>query len=280
MIENMTLRVPALSAAVAAYHALGYPDATVSADSAAAIALKDPMLDACASHTILMSQEPYQTLTLVEWRGDIPTPFATPGWAAMEVLVADLDALFAQLPTSFTLLNPPAALSFSEQIRAMQVAGPAGELIYFTEVSGEVPGFTLPTATQQVNQCFVMINAVTAIQTSIDFYAQLFNCQAPTAMAARVSILSRSNGLDEDHRHAIAPIALSPGQLFELDQWVERPAVTGQQAPCGWHSLSIRRNTPPPEGMATAPAVISEHLHCYDIVTPDSERIQWLCPSH
>jgi len=198
----------------------------------------------------------------------------------MEVLVADLDALFAQLPTSFTLLNPPAALSFSEQIRAMQVAGPAGELIYFTEVSGEVPGFTLPTATQQVNQCFVMINAVTAIQTSIDFYAQLFNCQAPTAMAARVSILSRSNGLDEDHRHAIAPIALSPGQLFELDQWVERPAVTGQQAPCGWHSLSIRRNTPPPEGMATAPAVISEHLHCYDIVTPDSERIQWLCPSH
>ena len=280
MIENMTLRVPALSAAVAAYHDLGYPDATVSADSAAAIALKDPMLDACASHTILMSQEPYQTLTLVEWRGDIPTPFATPGWAAMEVLVADLDALFAQLPPSFTLLNPPAALSFSEQIRAMQVAGPAGELIYFTEVSGEVPGFTLPTATQQVNQCFVMINAVTAIQTSIDFYAQLFNCQAPTAMAARVSILSRSNGLDEDHRHAIAPIALSPGQLFELDQWVERPAVTGQQGPCGWHSLSIRRNTPPPEGMATAPAVISEHLHCYDIVTPDSERIQWLCPSH
>ena len=202
----MTLRVPTLSDAVAAYHALGYQDASCSPDSAAAIALTDPMLKTCPSHTILMSQEPYQTLTLVEWDGDIPTPFAAPGWAAMEVLVKDLDALFADLPPAFSLLNPPAALSFSEQIRAMQVAGPAGELIYFTEVSGEVPGFSLPTATQQVNQCFVMINAVTAIQTSIDFYARLFNCAAPSAMPARVSILSRSNGLDEDHRHAIAPI--------------------------------------------------------------------------
>jgi hypothetical protein len=131
-----------------------------------------------------------------------------------------------------------------------------------------------------VNQCFVMINAVTAIQTSIDFYARLLGCTAPSAMPARVSILSRSNGLDEDHRHAIAPIALSPGQLFELDQWIERPAAVGQQAPCGWHSLSIRRNTPPPEGMATAPAVITEHLRCYDIATPDGERILWLCPHH
>ena len=276
----MTLLVPRLSDAVAAYHALGYQDAPFSTDSAAAIALTDPMLTACPNHTILMSQEPYQTLTFIEWDGDVPTPFAAPGWAAMEVLVKDLDALFAELPPAFSLLNPPAALSFSEHIRAMQVAGPAGELIYFTEVSGEVPGFTLPTATQQVNQCFVMINAVTAIQTSIDFYARLLGCAAPSAMPARVSILSRSNGLDEDHRHAIAPIALSPGQLFELDQWIERPVAVGQHPPCGWHSLSIRRNTPPPEGMATAPAVITEHLRCYNIATPDGERILWLCPHH
>ena len=50
----------------------------------------------------------------------------------MEVLVKDLYALFAELPPAFSLFNPPAALSFSEHIRAMQVAGPAGELIYFT----------------------------------------------------------------------------------------------------------------------------------------------------
>jgi len=108
----MTLRVPRLSAAVAAYHALGYQDATVGTESAATIALTDPMLKACASHTMLLSQEPFQTLTLVEWSGDVPTPFAAPGWAAMEVLVKDLDALYADMPPAFSLLNPPAALSF------------------------------------------------------------------------------------------------------------------------------------------------------------------------
>lgn len=275
----MALRVPRLSDAVAAYHALGYQDAPFSADSAAAIALTDPMLTACPNHTILMSQEPYQTLTFIEWGGDVPTPFAAPGWAAMEVLVKDLDALFVDLPPAFSLLNPPAALSFSEHIRAMQVAGPAGELIYFTEVSGEVPGFTLPTATQQVNQCFVMINAVTDIQHSIAFYAKLLGCAAPKPMPARVSILSRTNGLDEDHRHDIAPIALGPGQLFELDQWVHRECVNDEPTPCGWHSLSLRRDGPPTDGSVAHRRSVNASTDCYDIATPDGERIEWLCPA-
>ena len=40
MIENMTLRVPSLAEAVAAYHALGYKDA--GASIGATIALSDP----------------------------------------------------------------------------------------------------------------------------------------------------------------------------------------------------------------------------------------------
>jgi hypothetical protein len=277
MIENMTLRVPSLTQAVTAYHALGYEDAGESI--AVTIALSDPALEGLPHHSIVMSEDPVQTLTMVEWQGEVPTPFAVPGWSAMEVLVKDLDALFEQLPAAFTVLNPPAALSFSDQIRAMQVAGPAGELIYFTEVSGEVPGFALPKPTHQVNQCFVMINAVTNIQQSIAFYAGLLQCEAPSPMPARVSILSRTNGLDEEHRHDIAPIALGPGQLFELDQWVTRQQDSVSARPCGWHSLSLRRERPPPSGMGEARRSITADLDCFDIKTPDGERIEWLCPA-
>jgi hypothetical protein len=277
MIENLTLRVPSLADAVAAYRALGYEDAGESI--AATIALSDPALEGRPHHSIVMSEDPYQTLTMVEWEGEVPIPFATPGWSAMEVLVKDLDVLFEQLPAALRVLNPPAALSFSDQIRAMQVAGPAGELIYFTEVSGEVPGFALPTPTCQVNQCFVMINAVTDIQQSIAFYAGLLQCEAPSPMPARVSILSRTNGLDEEHRHDIAPIALGPGQLFELDQWVTRQQDSVSARPCGWHSLSLRRERPPPSGMGEARRSITADLDCFDIKTPDGERIEWLCPA-
>ena len=277
MIENMTLRVPSLADAVAAYRALGYEDAGESI--AATIALSDPTLEGRPHHSIVMSEDPYQTLTMVEWEGEVPIPFATPGWSAMEVLVKDLDVLFEQLPAALRVLNPPAALSFSDQIRAMQVAGPAGELIYFTEVSGEVPGFALPKPARQVNQCFVMINAVTDIQQSIAFYARLLQCEPPSPMPARVSILSRTNGLDEEHRHDIAPVALGPGQLFELDQWVARPQDSVSALPCGWHSLSLRRDAPPPTGMGEARRSVTANLDCFDITTPDGERIEWLCPA-
>ena len=277
MIENMTLRVPSLADAVAAYRALGYEDA--GENSAATIALSDPALEGRPHQSIVMSEDPFQTLTMVEWEGEVPIPFSAPGWSAMEVLVKNLDALFEQLPAAFTVLNPPAALSFSDQIRAMQVAGPAGELIYFTEVSGEVPGFALPKPTRQVNQCFVMINAVTDIQQSIAFYAGLLQCEPPSPMPARVSILSRSNGLDEEHRHDIAPVALGPGQLFELDQWVARPQDSVSALPCGWHSLSLRRDAPPPTGMGEARRSVTANLDCFDITTPDGERIEWLCPA-
>ncbi|MDG2461818.1 MAG: hypothetical protein P8M73_13135 [Luminiphilus sp.] len=279
MIENMTLRVPRLGDAVAAYEALGYGTAATNVTQAAAIALSDPALEGCAHHCILMSAEPLQTLTLVEWTGALPTPFATPGWSAMEVLVKDLDALHKVLPAGFTVLNPPAALSFSDQIRAMQVAGPAAELIYFTEVAGEVPGFELPSATHQVNQCFVMINAVTRIERSVAFYAHLLNCEPPTPMPARVSILSRTNGLDEDYRHDIAPIELGPGQLFELDQWVERPISPPESLPCGWHSLSLRRETPPPVGIPAERQQVDDSTECFHISCPDHEHIEWLCPA-
>ena len=98
-------------------------------------------------------------------------------------------------------------------------------------------------------------------------------------MPARVSILSRTNGLDEEHRHDIAPIALGPGQLFELDQWVARPQDSVTALPCGWHSLSLRRDAPPPTGMGEARRSVTADLDCFDITTPDGERIEWLCPA-
>jgi hypothetical protein len=111
-------------------------------------------------------------------------------------------------------LNPPAALSFSDQIRAMQVAGPAGELIYFTEVSGDrCRASQLPAATHQVNQCFVMINAVTDIQRSIAFYAgQLLHLRrADSDARARLDPVANQRAWMKSTATSIAPIALGPG---------------------------------------------------------------------
>ena len=52
-------------------------------------------------------------------------PFLHMGWNAAEIMVQDTDAVAAKLVDSpFRLIGPPANLSFSDKIRAMQVLGP------------------------------------------------------------------------------------------------------------------------------------------------------------
>jgi len=47
------------------------------------------------------------------------------GWNAAELMVQDTDGIAARLARSpFTIIGPPADLSFSDKIRAMQVLGP------------------------------------------------------------------------------------------------------------------------------------------------------------
>ena len=74
-------------------------------------------------------------------------PFRHFGWNAAEFLVQDVDALAVRLQGSpFELIGPPADLSFSDQIRAMQVLGPSGEALYLTQIKAKLPDFATPTA--------------------------------------------------------------------------------------------------------------------------------------
>src|SRR5688572_16378246 len=67
----------------------------------------------------------------------------THGWNVSEIVVQDVDALAAKLADSpFRIIGPPAGLQRFPMIRAMQVVGPLGECLYFTEV-GPGSGLTL-----------------------------------------------------------------------------------------------------------------------------------------
>ena len=61
-------------------------------------------------------------------------PLASTGWNATELLVQDPDALAAKFAGSpFTVTGPPADLwDAPDAPRAMQVSGPAGEVLYLT----------------------------------------------------------------------------------------------------------------------------------------------------
>ncbi len=74
-------------------------------------------------------------------------PLTTFGWNASEIMVQNVDAMAERVAGSpFEIVGEPRNLSFSDDIRAMQLRGPANEIIYLTEFKQPVPGLSVPTA--------------------------------------------------------------------------------------------------------------------------------------
>ena len=147
-------------------------------------------------------------------------PFRAPGWSAAEVLVNDVDSLAETLAESpFTLVGPPADLSFTDKIRACQVVGPAGEALYLTQIKGMIPAFDLPQTEQTAAHCFVVILTTASLTAGKACYLQRFGIADAPAINARVTMLSRAFGLPRDHLHRISALTLgNPGYLIEVDE--------------------------------------------------------------
>ncbi len=162
-------------------------------------------------------------------------PLASCGWNAIELVVQNLDRIAADLAGSpFRILGHPETvdLGFTDRIRAMQVAGPAGEVLYLTEISGTVPGFDLPAAQAPVDCAFVAVLGASSLDVSTRFYSDLFRTDANGPFQARIGCLSAAHGLVPETRHALSTIGLSDRSLIEIDAY---PANAGPcvVTPCG-----------------------------------------------
>ncbi len=151
-------------------------------------------------------------------------PFRHMGWNAAELMVQDTDAVAARLADSpFQVIGPPADLSFSDKIRAMQVLGPARESLYLTSFKEKLPEFDTPDATHFVDRVFIVIlGGPTATELNA-FYTRHFGSGKAPVIPAVISVISNAHGLPPDTKHELAAIALSGQSYIEADTM---PAAT------------------------------------------------------
>jgi len=146
-------------------------------------------------------------------------PFGSYGWNAAEILVRDVDALAERLADSpFEIVGEPQDLSFSEDIRAMQVLGPGRELLYLTQFKRPVPGLEVPDTRCDVDRTFIVILGGSSMEALQDFYAEHFQVPRAPAVESRVKGMSAAFGLDPEHRYPIAALPLAGKCLIEVDQ--------------------------------------------------------------
>jgi hypothetical protein len=155
----------------------------------------------------------------------------THGWNVAEFVVQDVDALASSFEGSpFRIIGPPSSLQRFPMIRAMQVLGPAGECLYFTQV-GPGSGLDLATAESFVGRVFIVVAGGPDLAAMFDAYGGFDNAVDPP-VATRVRVISLLNGLPESTQYAHGLVKLGAGTLIELDQYPEctRPRVVARDS--------------------------------------------------
>ena len=174
-----------------------------------------------AGRRIVTMQSPsgFPWVRIIDGPDVIPAkPFKELGWMALEVLVADVDELYQRLQNSpFEIFRPPAAQEVSDDIRAMQVIGPAGEVLYLTQVNAEVPPFKIPRAQCDVDRLFIPVSTCLRRDEGLAVYSKLGASQK-WEFDTRISSVSKAHGLDPDFQHPVATVQLAGSCMVEIDQ--------------------------------------------------------------
>jgi len=224
-IRAVTYTVPDLRAVEESYVGwLGYRVISRKAVTAAvASAWLAPTIAGAAMLTLEPASGEPVHLRFVEspaaagWRS-----LTTHGWNVSEIVVQDVDALAASFADSpFRIIGPPTSLQRFPMIRAMQVVGPCGECLYFTQV-GAGSGLNLVSAQSFVGRVFIVVAGGGDLAALFATYSAFSN-EIDPPVATRVRVISLVNNLpaDTEHRHGL--VKLPAGTLIELDQY---PAVT------------------------------------------------------
>lgn len=151
-------------------------------------------------------------------------PFREIGWMALEVVVADVDSLANDLANSaFETFRPPANLDVSDAIRAMQVIGPAGEVLYLTQIGAEVPPFVLPVATCRVDHLFIPVMCCHDREAATAFY-EAFPGTKAYRFDTKITSLNKAYGYELDRRHPVSTVQLAGATMIEIDQIADAQA--------------------------------------------------------
>lgn len=145
-------------------------------------------------------------------------PPVTQGWIATEILATDPDALLTRLEGSaFRHVSGPADLyPAPKSARALQMAGPAGELMYFTRLLPGGSRFGLHGAKCFVDRPFIMVVGGASMAELEHFYGTLLGQRIFVQEPFRIRQMSRVLGVAENTAYPISLAGL-PGRSFLLE---------------------------------------------------------------
>lgn len=163
-------------------------------------------------------------------------PLRTFGWAAIEICVQDVVAVHKRLEGSpFEIIGPPKRIEGLPTIFPMQVKGPDGEIVYLTQIDGDLPDYDLPRARSPIDHLFILVLACSDMAASGAWLEQVAGLRQDRSLDLVYTMISQAFGLPETQLHTIATLTHERDVFLEVDQYPPaatlRPRRTGELSP-------------------------------------------------
>ena len=174
-------------------------------------------------------------------------PMNTLGWNAFEIIIDDVYALNEKLVNSpFKIIGEPASLGGDlDFIHAMQVEGPAGDVLYLTCDRVRAADTLLPPPGAFVGRPFIVILAGNGVEKTQRYYSETFAMKREADMQTSIGVVASAQGLPTDHVFDMGFMALAQtGNFIEYDGYADsfgpRPQTEGQLPPgCSTVSITV-----------------------------------------
>ncbi|WP_439532238.1 VOC family protein [Polymorphobacter sp.] len=146
-------------------------------------------------------------------------PYLSTGWTALEFTVTSSDTTIERLKAAgFEVLGAAEDLEFSKgALRAGQVQGPFGEVLYLTQINRQLDDYVLPHAQSDVDRMFIAILATRDVHGCMDHYHSEFGCPKKDTFEAAVPFIARAHGFGETHEYFVGTVELAPENYIEID---------------------------------------------------------------
>jgi catechol 2,3-dioxygenase-like lactoylglutathione lyase family enzyme len=283
-IRAATLVCPNLDVAISSYRDyLGYRELERGEISAALADLWGARRMTGSRYALLQPKSGADTWLRFVEIPDNPAykPYSSWGWNALELTVQNCDEAVATLSQGpFEIVGPAHDLGFSDgALRAGQVVGPFGEVLYLTEIKRPVPGFSLPSAASPIDRIFIVILHGADADQGIAAYGQQFGNGGSPTFETSVDFMALYQGLPADHPYRLGTVAMAPGFYLEIDgapaHIGKRPVPTGL-LPSGIAMLSIETTERRPAARSVDAGALYTHRRAERIEGPFGEWIELL----
>lgn len=163
-------------------------------------------------------------------------PLKSYGWNAVEICTQDTDAVNARMIDSpFTIIGPPKKIAGLDSIYPMQVMGPDREVVYLTQINGDLPEYDLPRAQSLIDSLFILVTGSNDMQRELDWLRDSVGLSPGRSMAINYTMINKAHGLPDGTQHELATVKHERDCFLEVDQYpdgaTDRPRRDGELYP-------------------------------------------------